>query len=110
VTTAINKPKRMWDLINKELGNKNFIKDNTEINNGLNLITNPQLIADKFNSHFIDIITELKCRTNSSKSVLGSCKYKPNSFSLVPVTDYEVKNMIKNLKSLIRWDMIKCRR
>jgi hypothetical protein len=61
----------MWDIINKELGSRKFIKDNIEINNGLNLITNPQLIADKLNSHFIDIITELKCRTNSSKSVVG---------------------------------------
>jgi hypothetical protein len=93
VTTAINNQKKKeWDIINKELGNNNFIKDNIEINNGLNLITNPQLIADKFNSHFIDIITELKCRTNSSKSVLGSCKYNPNSFYLVPVTDYEVES------------------
>jgi hypothetical protein len=96
----INKPK-MWDIINKELGNKNVIKDNIEINNGLNLITNPQLITDKFNSHFIDIIREIKCRTNSSESVLGSCKCNPNSFCLAPVTDYEIENIIKNLKKLL---------
>jgi hypothetical protein len=42
---------------------------------------------------------EIKCRTKSSKSILGSCKYYPNSFYIAPVMDYEVKNMIKNLKN-----------
>jgi hypothetical protein len=55
VTTVINKPKKVWDIINIELGNNNFVKDNIEINNSLTLITIPQFIADTFNFHFIDI-------------------------------------------------------
>jgi hypothetical protein len=56
VTSAINKPKRMWNIINNEIGNTKNLMDNTEIKYGPDLLTNPQLTADTFNSHFIEII------------------------------------------------------
>jgi hypothetical protein len=45
-------------VINNEIGNTKNLMDNIEIKYGSDL-TNPQLIADKFNSHLIDIIAEL---------------------------------------------------
>jgi hypothetical protein len=53
----------MWDIINNEIGNTKFIMDNIEIRDDSNLMMNPQSISNKFNTHFIDIINELKLRT-----------------------------------------------
>jgi hypothetical protein len=56
----------MWNIINNEIGNTKNLMDNIEIKYGSDLLTNPQLIADKFNPHFIDIIAELKLRIKPS--------------------------------------------
>jgi hypothetical protein len=45
VASAINKPKRMWKLINNEMGNTKKLIDNIEIKHSSDLITNPQLIS-----------------------------------------------------------------
>jgi hypothetical protein len=99
VATAINKPKRMWNIINNEIGNTKITIDNIEIKYGLNLLTNPQSIADKFNSHFIDIIVELKLRTKAPNLTQGSRNHNVNSFSLAPITEHEAENAIKKLKN-----------
>jgi hypothetical protein len=70
-----------------------------EIKDGSNLMMNPQSIADKFNSHFIDIIHELKTRTKSFNVDHGSWNHNPNSFYLAPVTEYELVNTIRKLKN-----------
>jgi hypothetical protein len=99
VITAINKPKKMWDIINNELGKYNRIRDNIEIQNGMNVITNPLSIAERFNSYFIDIIMELKGDSNMLNLDYGIVNYYSNSFYLVPVTDHEVEKTIKNFKN-----------
>jgi hypothetical protein len=98
VTTAISRTRKIWDIINNELGNKNAIKDNIEIKYGLNLVTNLQSITHKFHSHFIDIIVELKHRFKLPKLDQGLCNYNSNSFYLAPVTEYKIENTIKKLK------------
>jgi hypothetical protein len=99
VAVAINKPKRMWNIINNEIGNTKPTMDNIEIKYGLNVITNPQSIADKFNSHFTDIIVQLKLRTKSSDLAQGSRNHNVNSFYLAPITEHEVENTMKKLKN-----------
>jgi hypothetical protein len=99
VITAVNKPKKIWDIINNELGKYNRIRDNIEIQNGMNVITNPLSIAERFNSYFIDIIMELKGDINMLNLDNGIVNYYSNSFYLVPVTDHEVEKTIKNLKN-----------
>jgi hypothetical protein len=42
VAVAINKPKRMWNIINNKIGNTKPTVDNIEIKYALNLLTNPQ--------------------------------------------------------------------
>jgi hypothetical protein len=61
----------------------------------MNVITNPLSIAERFNSYFIDIIMELKGNINKLSFDHGIVNYYPNSFYLVPVTDYEVEKTIK---------------
>jgi hypothetical protein len=100
VIVATNKPKNMWDIINNEIGNTEFMIDNIEIKDGSNLMMNPQSIADKFNAHFIDIINELKIRTELCNVDQGSWNYNTNSFYLAPITEYALVNTIRKLKNL----------
>jgi hypothetical protein len=43
VASAINKPKRMWNIINNQIENTKNLMDNIEIKYGSDLLTNPQL-------------------------------------------------------------------
>jgi hypothetical protein len=72
---------------------------NTEIKYGLNLLTNPQSVTDKFNSHFINIILELKQRTKLPNLTQGLSNHNLNSLCLAPVTEYEIKNTIRKLEN-----------
>jgi hypothetical protein len=99
VASAINKPKRMWNIINNEIGNTKNLMDNIEIKYGSDLPTNPQLIADKFNSHFIEIIVELKLRNKPSNLDHDLRNHNFNSIYLAPITEYEVECSIKKLKN-----------
>jgi hypothetical protein len=92
---------KVKNMGHNEIGNKKPLKYNIEIKYGLNLVTSPQSIADKYNSNFIDIIVELKHRFKLAKLDQGSCNYNSNSFYLAPVTEYEIENTIKKLKKLL---------
>jgi hypothetical protein len=94
VAVAINKPKRMWNIINNEIGNTKSRMDNIEIKYKLNLLTNPQSIADKFNSHSIDIIMKLKLRIKSPDLAQGSHNHNVSSFYLASITEHEVKELL----------------
>jgi hypothetical protein len=75
---AINKPKKMWDIINNEIGNIKFTTDNIEIKDGSNLLMNPQSIADKFNSHFIHSFIHLfACQKSFTSSEEQDTDYCP---------------------------------
>jgi hypothetical protein len=89
----------MWNIINNEIGNTKNLMDNIEIKYGPDLLTNPQLIADKFNSHFIDIIAELKLWIKPSNLDYDLQNHNFNSIYLAPITDYEVECTIKKLKN-----------
>jgi hypothetical protein len=55
---VLSKKKTMWKLINKESGN---LQQNCNIivNDGENIITNPQIVSDRFNTFFTEVIEEL---------------------------------------------------
>jgi hypothetical protein len=99
VASAISKPRRMWKLINNEMGNTKKLIYNIEIKRGSDLITNPQLISDKFNSFFIDTIVELKSRIKPSNPDYALPNYNFNSIYLSPITEHEVEGVIKKLKN-----------
>jgi hypothetical protein len=80
----------MWNIINNERNNTKHTVDNIEIKYGLNLLTNSQSIADKFNSHFIDIILELKQRTKLPNLSQGLSNHNLSSLYLAPVTEYKI--------------------
>jgi hypothetical protein len=51
---------------------------------------NPLSTADKFNTHFIDIIDELKLRTKLYNGDQGSWNLNPNSLYLATITANEL--------------------
>jgi hypothetical protein len=73
--------------------------DNIVMKDGSNLMMNSQSIAGKFNAHFIDIIDELKFRTKLYNVERSSWNLNPNSFWLVPITEYELVNTIRKLEN-----------
>jgi hypothetical protein len=100
VASAINKRKKMWNKMNNEIGNTKNLMDNIEIKYGSDLLTNPQLIANKFNSHFIDITAKLKLRIKPSNLDHDLRNHNLNSIYLVPITEYEVEcTMYKDVKN-----------
>jgi len=63
ILSATNKNKTLWKIINKETGNSQQAP-NIIMNLQDKIITNPQMITEKFNSYFIDIIEDLLSQTN----------------------------------------------
>jgi hypothetical protein len=51
------------ELINKESGNSQQ-NCNIIINGGENILTNPQIVSDRFNTFFTKVIEELLSQTN----------------------------------------------
>ena len=58
ISSATNKSKTLWKIINKEIGNSQQTP-NIIINSQDKIITNPQMITEKFISYFTDIIEDL---------------------------------------------------
>jgi hypothetical protein len=72
-----------------------------QLQNNTALITDPQLISEKFNSYFIDTVNDLLNKNSSCKSKQTS-QYNietcPWSTFVPPVTEDEVENVINKLK------------
>jgi hypothetical protein len=63
VSSAKNQSKAMWKLINKEMGNSQCNSDYT-IKSGNELITSPQVVSDRFNTFFVEVIEDLLLQKN----------------------------------------------
>jgi hypothetical protein len=89
----------LWNLINKESGNSQQ-NCNIIINDGENIITNPQIISDRFNTFFTEVIEEPLSQNNLIKQ---NTKFKIKNCSetmfIAPVTEIEVEQTRKGLKT-----------
>lgn len=63
ILSAKNKNKALWKSINKETGNSQQTC-NIIINNRDNIITNPQIVSDRFNIFLEEVIEDLLSRNN----------------------------------------------
>jgi len=59
ILSSKNKTKGIWQVINKQIGNFPHNNCNLQLRNNLELITDPQILPEKFNSYFIDIVNDL---------------------------------------------------
>jgi hypothetical protein len=101
VLRAINKSKATWHVINKEVG-KSWKYDKIELNDGTQIISNPQNVAGTYVKHFfVEIIDDL-LNQNSTKINDQLPKQRINCCSktifLYPVTEYETERVSKSLK------------
>jgi hypothetical protein len=64
ISSAKNKTKIMWWLMNREFGNHRDC--NIEVRNGSYIIFDPQRIPEVFNSYFVQTVEDLKTRNKSS--------------------------------------------
>jgi len=92
ILSATNKNKMLWKLVNKEIGNSQQ-RPNIIINTGDKIITNPQMISEKFNSYFTEVIKDLLSQANAHnpqqylRLQVNDC---PATMFVAPVTESEV--------------------
>jgi hypothetical protein len=63
ILSVKNKNKALWKLTNKETGNSQQTC-NIIINNRDNIITNPQIVSDRFHIFFEEVIQDLLSQNN----------------------------------------------
>jgi hypothetical protein len=97
---------------------KSYIQNcNIIINEGENIITNPQIVSDRFNTFFTEITEELLSQ-NNYHCLKQNTKFKIKNCSKImfipPVTEIEVEQTIKGLKTNsaagfdeIPWSLVK---
>jgi hypothetical protein len=59
IAESADKPKAMWQLINREIGKAMENEQKLELKVGNRIISNPPEITDKLNSHFINTVKDL---------------------------------------------------
>jgi hypothetical protein len=67
ILSSKNKTKGIWQVINKEIGNLPHNNYNMQLQNNTELITDPRIISEKFNSYFIDTVNDLLNKNNTYK-------------------------------------------
>ncbi|PNF22769.1 hypothetical protein B7P43_G06670 [Cryptotermes secundus] len=103
IINSENKIQVTWKIINKESG-KNQVSDKvTELQVGESRVTDPKELVRIFNKHFITVTKNLATK-NADKSeaikLLNNLKYDNlPELKLIPVTEVEIKNILKTLKS-----------
>jgi hypothetical protein len=63
ILSAKNGNKALWKIINKEIGNSHHVS-NIIINTGVKIIKNPQIITERFNIYFTEVIEDLLSEVN----------------------------------------------
>ena len=63
ILSGKNKNKTLWNIINKEIGNSQRLS-NTITNTGVKIITNLQIIAERFNIYFTKVTENLLSQVN----------------------------------------------
>jgi len=97
------KSKAVWQIINRETGRTSLNREDIKINWNSEEITNPETVAELFNSYFCKISEELlkknrKNMPNYEKQYL-KIKESTKTMFLIPVTENEVEKVAKGLKN-----------
>jgi len=100
ILSSKNKTKGIWQVINREAGNFPHNNYNMQLQNSTEIITDPQLISEKFNSYFIDTVNDLLNKDGHNpmwafQYDIGTCS---SSMFAAPITEIEIENIISKLK------------
>jgi len=106
INKSSNIQKSVWGIINSEVGGKNKAKlSNITLTRGTNTLSNPKTIANLFNEYFVNVVGDINpnCNINTfvpdSDTNISKNKLIMPTFSLRPVTQKEVENIINLLKN-----------
>lgn len=95
-----NKSRTIWKIINKNVKRNNRVSEVATIKINNNEISDKKIIADSFNSYFVNLPkTLLSPNSNTGKKSVDSVPRTENSIYLEPVTELEVLEAINNLKN-----------
>jgi hypothetical protein len=101
ILSSRKKNKALWKLINREIG-KTQQSCNIVINFRDKTITNPQIVSDRFNTFFIEVIDKLLSQKNQpffKKDLKLQIKKCAETMFVSPVTETEMERVIKSLKN-----------
>jgi hypothetical protein len=102
ISSAKNKLKAAWQVINKEIGKSSTNNKNVELRWGKNKISNPRAPAELFNSYFAETVQKLADQNRGTHATYNMADLKintcPQTIFINPVTDSEVEKVVKNLK------------
>jgi hypothetical protein len=97
------KSKTVWQIINKETGRTTSNKQDIKIIWNSEEITNPDNVAEIFNSYFCKISEELLKKNGNrmpdSENQLLKIKESTKTMFLFPATESEVEKVVKGLKN-----------
>jgi hypothetical protein len=101
ISHAKHSTTEMWKIINRNLGNSRKHHVTYCINRNSEKITHPQLVAEAFNSYFIDKIDEIIENNKSNKGICNNhtlLKRNQHSMFLFPVSENEIETIVGKLK------------
>jgi hypothetical protein len=91
ISSAKNKSKAAWQVINKELGKSSKNNKNIELRWGKNEISNPRAIAELFNSYFVGTVEKLADQNGGTHATYNMANLKintcPQTMFINPVSD-----------------------
>ena len=102
INSAKNKSKVSWHVINKELGKLSTNNQNIELKWGKNIISNPGVIVELFNSYFVEIVEKLADKNSGTYATYKMTNLKintcPQTIFINPVSENKIEKVVKNLK------------
>jgi len=98
---ASNKTKKIWQLINKQIGKCSIMNKKIELMTATGIETDPQKVTELLNAHFVETVDEI-IRQNKypphTQTAQLKIEYCPNSIVMLPITEQEVDCVIRRLK------------
>jgi hypothetical protein len=96
-----NKTKKIWQIINKQVGKCSTTNKKIELMTATGVETNPQKVAELLNVHFVETVDEIIKQIKHPPHTLtaqSKIEYCPNSIVMLPITEQEVECVIRRLK------------
>ena len=75
IEKASNKTKKIWQLINKQIGKCSKMNKKIELTTARGIETNPQKVAELLNAHFVETVDEI-IKKISTLHILKQCSQR----------------------------------
>jgi len=96
-----NKTKKIWQLINKQIGKCSSSDKKIELKTETSRVTNLQKVAEMLNAYFVETVEEIIKQNNypsNTHIAQSKIQYCSNSIFVLPITENKVECVIKKFK------------